>query len=328
MDQVFPVTHSTLSVEALKTNVLTDYDLEDVIDLKLLNLGLNDTYVVRTVNNRKYILRVYRKGWRSNSDILYEIDVLNHLSNKDVSVSKPLSKKDGEFIKVLLAPEGKRSAVLFTYAEGKEAPYEKDVKTKMFNYGRGAAKIHQATEDFKSQHSRFLLDIDYLINTPLKSIGSMLSHRQKDWNYLLQLADKIHTQLSKIPIDNLEQGFCHGDLHSGNANFADDETVTFYDFDSGGWGYRAYDISVLRWNARLRKKERKFWKPFLRGYQKERSLKNLDLQAVPLFVGIRHFLLLGVHTAGGKDWGYGWMNDQYFTRAIEFFKKWEKEYLD
>lgn len=56
MANFFPVTHSTLAVETLKTEVLSDYDLDEIIELKLLTLGLNDTYIVNAVNSKKYIL--------------------------------------------------------------------------------------------------------------------------------------------------------------------------------------------------------------------------------------------------------------------------------
>lgn len=327
MTNFFPVTHSTLSAEALKTDVWADYGLNNLVDLKLLTLGLNDTYVITTIDAKKYILRIYRAGWRSSSDIAYEIEVLNHLSLKGILVAKPIPQKDGQFIKALLAPEGQRYAVLFNYAEGQEAPYEKELETKAFNYGRGAAKIHQATENFSSSHSRFSLDLDHLLDTPLKSILPMLSHRQEDGKYLQQLAEKIRNRLLEVPSNALEQGFCHGDFHGGNANFADDGTITFYDFDSGGWGWRAYDISVFRWSARLREKEIEFWEPFLRGYTEERPLKDLDLQTVPLFIGLRHFFLLGLHTSNGQDWGFGWINDKYFDKAVKFLQAWEAEYL-
>ena len=76
MTNYFPVTHSTLSVKALTTDVLPDYGLNAIIDFRFLNLGLNDTYVITAVNSEKYILRIYRAGWRSLSDFFFEIDVL------------------------------------------------------------------------------------------------------------------------------------------------------------------------------------------------------------------------------------------------------------
>ena len=231
MNDYFPVTHSTLSTRAITTDVLPSYGLGAIIDCRFLNRGLNDTYVFKTVHGDKFILRVYRTGWRTLSDISYEIDVLNHLSSKGIPVSKPLSQKDGRFIQTLTAPEGKRHIVLFTYAAGQEPTYEKEAEGYAFNYGKTVAKIHNGVQDFNSKHARFSLDLNHLIEVPLKSIGPMLLHRAEDWKYLQQLADKIRYQFSKLPENALEQGFCHGDFHGGNAHFADDGSITFFDFD-------------------------------------------------------------------------------------------------
>jgi len=326
MNHYFPVTHSILSVKALETDILSKYALGTIVDFKFLRQGLNDTYILTIANGEKFILRVYRTNWRSLPDISYEIDVLNHISKKGVSVSKPLSQKDGSIIQSIPAPEGTRYIVLFTYAVGELPLYEEVSRNNAFNYGKAAAKIHNAAQDFKSQHIRFSIDIKHLIDIPMKSIGSILSHRQDDWLYLQHLVDKIHSQFDRMS-STLEQGFCHGDLHGGNANIADDGTITFYDFDCCGWGWRAYDIAVFRWSARLRNKENSRWKSFLKGYTEERTISDADLEAVPLFIGVRHLWLLGLHISNGGDTGFGWLNDAYIDRGLKFLHDWDKEYF-
>jgi Ser/Thr protein kinase RdoA (MazF antagonist) len=57
------------------TDVLPDYDIGTPLECRFLQLGLNDTYLVKT-RDGQYILRVCRAGWRSVSGILYELDVL------------------------------------------------------------------------------------------------------------------------------------------------------------------------------------------------------------------------------------------------------------
>lgn len=88
----FPVTHSIISTRALLTYTQHSYEVGEVIDCRFLNHGLNDTYLLQTLTS-KYILRVYRLGWRSLSDLLYELDMLLHLHRKEVPVSFPLVKK-------------------------------------------------------------------------------------------------------------------------------------------------------------------------------------------------------------------------------------------
>src|SRR5262245_57595821 len=105
MSKYCPVTHSTLSVQALIDDVLSDYDIDAPTECKLLNRGLNDTYLVRTYATN-YILRVYRSGWRTLSEILYELEALLHLKRAGIAVSIPLPRKDGHLINTVTAPEG------------------------------------------------------------------------------------------------------------------------------------------------------------------------------------------------------------------------------
>lgn len=324
MNSCFPVTRSTLSAKALFEEVLPDYDIGIPTECKFLNLGLNDTYIIKTTTDRNYIFRIYRLGWRTLSEILYELDVLAHLSRKHVPVSTPLPDKNGRFTRTLPAPEGTRHAVLFTYAPGKEPSFE---EAHAIHYGKAVANIHSAMHGFMSDHARFSLDLDYLIETPLKAIAPFLAHRTEDLDYLKKLGDTVHQQLALLPIEALDKGFCHGDIHSWNANMTNDGVVTFFDFDCCGPGWRAYDLAVFRWSARHYGREHERWEPFLKGYQAERNLKDLDVNAVPLFIGIRHLWLMGVHAANADDLGFGWVKDSYFERGFKFLRDWEGDYL-
>jgi hypothetical protein len=52
------------------------------------------------------------------------------------------------------------------------------------------------------------------------------------------------------------------------------------------------------------------------------------VEAVPLFVAIRHFWLLGLHTGNARDWGAGWLHDRYFDQSLKFLRRWEAKRLD
>ncbi|WP_442954946.1 phosphotransferase [Paenibacillus sp. SYP-B4298] len=59
---------------------------------------MNDTYLIRTLNE-KFVFRVYRTPWRSNySEVGFEIDLLNHLFKNGVPVSTPIQAIDSEYI--------------------------------------------------------------------------------------------------------------------------------------------------------------------------------------------------------------------------------------
>lgn len=326
MRDSFPVTHSILSAKALSEAVVADYALATSTECLLFRMGLNDTYLLKT-KDTPHVLRIYRRGRRSLSEIHYELEVLLHLQRAGIAVSAPVRRQDGTLVGTIIAPEGVRYMALSTYAPGKEPTYDTADDDEAYVYGKVAAQIHTATETFQSQYPRVALDLEHFIEIPLRSIQPLLAHRPEDWEYLQTLSETLRRQVMQIPLSSLEQGFCHGDFHGGNAHIQDDKTLTMFDFDCCGVGWRAYDIAVFRWGARLRKKEQEQWPAFLRGYRDERYISELDVHATPYFVALRHLWLLGLHTGNRQDWGIGWMNDAYFDDALKFLREWEAEHL-
>ncbi len=326
MSEYFPATHSTLCTEALSKMVSENYRIGTLVDCKLLHQGLNDTYLLEADESSNYILRVYRTKWRSLEDILYELEVLKHLDRKGARVSIPLLRNDNELMSPVNTIEGARYVVLFTFASGKE-PSFKD-KNQAFQYGRAVAIIHSATDGFISRYSRFSLDLNHLIHAPMKALQPLLSGRVQDWDYIEKLYERLCSTFSTLNLPNLEKGFCHGDFNGGNAHFSEEGTVTFYDFDCCGLGWRAYDIAVFRWCAMLHNKEKELWNPFLQGYREVKELKESDLDAVPLFIGARHIWIMGLHAANAYDLGYGWLNDSYYDHQMKFLRRWETELLN
>jgi Ser/Thr protein kinase RdoA (MazF antagonist) len=328
MSDRFPVTYSTLSAEALAAEVLPDYGLGSIADCKFYSGGFNDTYIVRTAQGDTYYLRVYRLRWRSRADVGYELDALNHLYRKGVPVARPLPCGDGTFVRELLAPEGRRYVVLFVEAEGEEPSYDRDAEGKAFDYGQAVARLHNAVEDLSSSYQRFHLNLDHLIDTPLRNIEPVLSRRVEDWTYVQRFAAMVRQRIVDLPADALEQGFCHGDLQGYHHRIADNGMMTFIDFDCCGYGYRAYDLAVFRWCGRLEEQELVWWRPYLRGYREVRPLNDLDVKAVPLFVCARHIWHMGVHAENACDWGFGALGDAYFGRRVGWLRALEVDYLD
>ena len=261
------------------SQVLPEYDIGSPVECKLWKPSRNDTYFIKTADQR-YILRIYQVQSRSLSDIHYELDLLNYLERKKNSISVPIARRDGSFIHPLPAPEGMRYAVLFTYAEGHRGPYPLEEAYSVI-YGRALAEIHAGLDDFSSQHKRFQLHLDYLLDTPLQTILPLLENRPADSAYLRQLVDLLKTSLMSLPLTELEYGVCHGDSHGGNAHVTQDHKVTFFDFDDCGEGWRAFDLATFRWNLAINKQDDNIWDAFLQGYRQRRAIREIDLTAIP-----------------------------------------------
>lgn len=327
MNAHFPVTYSTLSAAALATMALPEFDIGEIAACQYFTGGFNDTYRVRTTQGATYYMRVYRSRWRTLPDILYELDVLRHLQRKGFPAARPLLTRDGSLYVKLDAPEGVRYAALFSEAPGKLISYDQAPEDTAFHYGQAVAGMHNAVADFTSPHQRFHVDLELLIDGPLRNIAPFLAHRPDDWAYLQRFAADMRRRILDTPADALEQGFCHGDLQGYHAHVGADGTLTFFDFDCGGFGYRAYDLAVFRWCSRLKEQEAVWWEPYLRGYRGVRPLADVDLRAVPMFVAARYIWHMGVHTQNAIDWGCEWLNDEYFDEKLKYLRAAEKDYF-
>lgn len=312
------VNHSIISSDSLRDTLNGLYAIGNVQQCRFLQNGLNDTYAVKTASDN-YILRIYKSHWRNKEEILFEVELLTHLNRKKIPVSSPVPTANNEYLFGIDAPEGLRFAVLFTYANGEYS----DDEAHCALFGKEVAKMHVAMDDFQSSRTRFHLDLSHLLNEPLQKIHPFLSHRPHDIDYLEGLSKDLRSRIEMMATE-LDWGLCHGDLHGGNVHYSGD-TLTQFDFDCGGWGWRAYDVSVFLWNTVSTKSkeayENKKWTIFLNAYQKVRPLSDRDIKAIPLFVAARDIWLMGLHTGNAHIWG-SWQNDHYFDQHVKFLRDW------
>jgi Ser/Thr protein kinase RdoA (MazF antagonist) len=323
-----PVIASILSPRALAHDILPGFGLGAGVECRFYSGGFNHTYRVKTTDARTYYLRAYRSQWRTLADIQYELDVLNHLARKGFPAVEPVPYQDGRPFCALPAPEGTRYLALFTEAPGPEISYDREPEDMARRYGEAVAHMHNTLDDFNSPHPRFHKDLEHFIDRPLRHIEPFLSHRPDDWEYLLRFAETLRQRILSMPAGALEQGCCHGDLQGYHANVAPDGTLTFFDFDCGGHGYRAYDLAVFLWCCRLEEAVAVRWEPFLNGYRETRPIDDLDVQAIPLFVCARYLWHMGVHAQNSPDWGIDFLDDKYFDRRLEQLRQAEDDLLD
>jgi len=320
---LFPVTYSLLSQEALLSHIKDHYEVHEPVSLQYFLRGMNDTYVL-TTGQGKYIFRVYRADRRNHSEIAFELDVLNDLHVKGVNVSVPINRKDGTFINNFLVVEGVKHGVMFSYAEGDEKPIHAIEDSYLF--GQAVAQIHKGTDNFSSEHVRGNLDFVHLIEKPLDTIKSHMEHRQEDYDFLHDLAMRLKTQIVNHLEEGLDWGLCHGDLH-GNTNvaFTDEGTLTHYDFDICGYGWRAYDIAEFRLAREIhsghnKDEVEKLWDAFLKGYRDIRFISDNDVNVVPVFVVLRQLWLFGLCFSESELIGEADFDQGFVDSKMDYFR--------
>ena len=325
---MFPVTNSILCARSLSEQVLSLYALGAISRCRLHHRGLNDTYKVECSQGDTYFLRVYRAGWRSKDEVETEIAVLLHLAQEKARVSAPVSREDGQILTPLDCVEGRRWAVLLTGAPGHEVDRGLYSDELAGFYGAAAATVHDAADTFEGRRLRPALDVAELLERPLHVLAATIAHRPEDVAYVNGLGDRLRQRIQGMA--GLEMGFCHGDLHGGNAGETKG-TFTFYDFDCCGWGYRAYDLAVFPWAFAVRRETperiKAMGRAFLKGYARRRALGPADVDAIAAFVAIRQIWLMGLHIGLGDRFSWGWINDKYFDGQLKVLRDWEQSWL-
>ena len=310
------VRHSLFTNNTIE-DLLHSYEIGKNLKCEFLTRGLNDTYIIETENN-KFIFRIYRNNWRDKSDILFELDAINHLSQSGFSVSKPIRKKEGEWLTEIPAPEGTRYGVLFTFSKGDRPEINED---NCFLIGKALGRIHKASDSFSSNNKRnFELNLDHLLNQPFTLINSRLEPFLKEkGSFLNRLQANLNAELSNIK--TLDYGFCHGDFHNFNMHI-EEQKIEAFDFDCCGIGYRSYDIAVFWWNLKQNypSLENQCWDKFLNGYFTERSMNSENIDVLIKFIALRRIWFMATLLKNDDLWGRNWINQKnidHFAAQLE-----------
>jgi Ser/Thr protein kinase RdoA (MazF antagonist) len=254
---LFPVSYSTLRADVLASQVLTQYPIGPIVDCQLWTRGLSDVYSVKTAQ-QQYILRISHTHWRSQSEIQFEMELLDFLHQRQIPVAHPLATVDGEFIFPIAAPEGGRYATLMTYAPG-SIPIGDFNQIQSYTLGQTLAQMHVASADFVPTTDRQPLDQAHLIDQSLAIILPQLQDPAMATG-LAATGDQLHAALRSLPQSAPFWVICWGDPHSGNVHCTSDRQMTLFDFDQCGYGWRAFDVakflqmslcSGMRYSVRL-----------------------------------------------------------------------------
>jgi Ser/Thr protein kinase RdoA (MazF antagonist) len=311
------VIHSIPAGEALIENVLRHYPIGTPLSCRLYKRGLNDTYLVETKQDR-YILRFYRKGWRTKPEIDSELELLAFLHERNLPVAYPIERKGGGFTEELAAPEGNRYAAVFSYAPGR-AVSKKLESEQSRRLGEVLATLHTTMDDFTLNFSRPALSSEYLLDCSLDVMTPLFQHRQNDIAYLQKQIEKIKRTLVELelPFSAPTYGICIGDVHSENAHFTDKGEPTLFDFDQCGYGWRAFDIAKFIHTSFSWKIDDNVRKPFLDGYQALRQLSEAEFASIPVLVKVAHIWVMGINCeVAGEVVPYGHFTDEWFDASL------------
>jgi Ser/Thr protein kinase RdoA (MazF antagonist) len=319
----FEPVYSTSRAEAIARFVGEHYPLAAPLACRMLNRGFNDIYIIVAATGERYVFRLSHQRARGAADVRTETDFMAHLARSGVPVATPVATRDGALFVRGRSPEGVREGVLFRELSGRapELTSSADARAN----GVTLARLHDAAETHRAVEPLYRLDLDHLLRRPLARIAEFRS--AVDADAAPELADIAARTADRIErSDGLTWTHCHGDCHGFNARMTDAGEAAFFDFDDGGPGYLAYDISVFLWaKMSFGRKLHAMWDAFIEGYRTVRPITPADFEAAHAFVIVRHIWLMGEYASRAREWGSN--NIEWVAREVEFLRSWEAERL-
>lgn len=305
MSKPIRVARSFVAADALAEIISDEYDFGGPVTCKLFSKMLrtqdNDHYLVTAPDGSKCVARVYQEGsslGRGASDYQYELDWLMFLHQRDIPVSYPLQRKDGQLLGSVRAPEGKRYYALFSLAVGQ--PLSLHSESQLFKMGEQMARIHMASNEFESEHYRQPMDLSELVDKPIERIKQFFADEHTpDLDLLVIAAEEAKSEIEALIANEVTSddgwGPIGGDFHQASVFFTKDNKPTFFNFDRCGPGWRSYDIASFLFNSNLmHSADEHLVEAFFAGYFSIRQLSDNEHSAIAPFLTIRRIWHTGL----------------------------------
>jgi Ser/Thr protein kinase RdoA (MazF antagonist) len=317
----FPVYDSRLLASHLGVFLAEKYQLGDAVHCRILKTGINHSYLLNDGIN-KQIFRLYSYNWRTKTEIEEEIRLLNLLHKNGVPVSYPIADATGNFIQEIMAPEGLRFGVLFSFAEGEKI--RSFTAEASYNIGVAMARFHQATQDLTLERVNY--NAETLLLSPLQRAKTFFATHSETMVFVESTTEKLVEKLKQINSPSVRQGAVHLDIWFDNMHISPHGDVTLFDFDFCGNGWQALDLAYFNVqlfntefdaNEYQRKLER-----FFEGYESITPISNEEKHILPYLAVSIWFFYLGVQCQGFDDWGNLFISEDYFKRFMGMIQKW------
>ena len=252
---------------------LKDYEIGEVLSLKGIAEGVeNSNFLLRT-DRGSYILTLYEKRV-AEKDLPFFLGLMNHLSSRGLSCPTPIANRHGE-LKGELAG---RPAAIISFLEG--ISVNRPQPRHCLEVGKALARLHLAGADFPLTR-RNSLSVDGW--RPLFS-----SCRAGIAEFANGLDREIEAELDVLERDwprGLPHGVIHADLFPDNVFFIGDRLSGLIDFYFACNDAFAYDLAICL-NAWCFEHDGSFnitkARAMLQAYRQTRPMAREEIEALPL----------------------------------------------
>lgn len=254
----------------------------------------NHVYRVTCADGRQLALRYHRSGYRSDQELASELAWMRELDLQGLSVPRPIPSRNGNLHEII----DRHQTDLLTWLDG--VPMGRAGETLQLpdsvgvvrNLGASMACLHRISDDWQvpDDFRRCSWNVEGLLGeNPVWGRfweNPYLSGQQK--KPILEARDRARTFLQGKG-DKLDYGLIHADMVRENVLISGAE-IRLIDFDDGGFGYRLFDVATTLLACRNEPNFADLQNALIAGY---RSVRPLDVSALPLFLVLRAFTYVG-----------------------------------
>ena len=273
--------NTRIEPKALAPFLAHRYGLSPSTRCSFIRRGGNDHYLVED-GDRRYVLRLYLNGkyYAGSADELrFELDLLDFLKAEGLPVAAPLPDVGGQTLARFDSGVETRYAALFEFAEGQDI-WEAMESRHARELGSTVAELHLAMDRFTSEYRRYHLDLEFLLDEPLRLLEArMVSQNRTSPTFLRELASELRENVSRVRLEGGAYGLVHCDLGWHNIHYDPDSGTTLFDFDLCGFGWRAFDLALVRLQF-----DDSHWDAFLDAYRSVRPMSVAETDSIGDFV--------------------------------------------
>lgn len=241
-----------------------------------------------------FALRLKRPGYRSDAELLSELQWLQAMDRSGLHVPRPQTSREGRLLEVI---DGQR-ADLLSWLPGRpmgasrEPLALEDAETVFHRLGRETARLHDACDRWErpAGFTRCAWDVDGLLgDEPVW--GRFWENPTLDAP-TRELLERFRATACRVLLqraDTLDQGLIHADLVRENV-MVDVERIGMLDFDDGGFGFRLFDVATTLLKNLAEPNYAGLRAALLAGYA---QVRLLDLELLDLFIALRAVTYVG-----------------------------------
>lgn len=252
---------------------VAQYDLGEVLSLKGIAEGVENSNFLLQTERGSYILTLYEKRV-AETDLPFFLALMEHLAARGIACPLPIRGRDGEALRRLAG----RPAAIVSFLAGMWPRRIQPFHCR--ELGAALARMHLAGSDFGMERPNNL------------SVGGWrpLFEASKDRAHevLPGLAEELEAELRFLESEwpaGLPRGLIHADLFPDNVFFKGERLSGLIDFYFACTDALAYDIAICL-NAWCFEPDGAFnitkARLMLTGYQKVRRLSERELSLLPL----------------------------------------------